>query len=112
VSFYSLGSEGGNDSTCGQGSDPPQQVESAPIPWIAFRKTGPLRTRPRSGERTRRLADAVVIRHLRSAHPYGHPDPNALAELDGVGAQIWRTDQYERITITFTDQGPVVAAER
>jgi len=21
--------------------------------------------------------------------PYGHPDPNALGELDRVGAQIW-----------------------
>jgi beta-lactamase superfamily II metal-dependent hydrolase len=43
---------------------------------------------------------------------YGHPNPNALAELDGVGAQTWRTDQHGTITITFTDQGPVVASER
>ena len=45
-------------------------------------------------------------------NPYGHPNPNALAELDGVGAQIWRTDQHGTITVTFTDQGPVVASER
>jgi beta-lactamase superfamily II metal-dependent hydrolase len=56
----------------------------------------------------------VVIRHFRSAEPYGHPNPNpnALAELDGVGAQIWRTDQHGTITISLTDQGPVVAPER
>jgi beta-lactamase superfamily II metal-dependent hydrolase len=36
----------------------------------------------------------------------------ALAELDGMGAEIWRTDQHGTITITFTDQGPVVASER
>jgi competence protein ComEC len=45
-------------------------------------------------------------------NPYGHPNPNALSELDGVGAQIWRTDQHGTITIAFTDQGPVVASER
>jgi beta-lactamase superfamily II metal-dependent hydrolase len=45
-------------------------------------------------------------------NPYGHPNPNALAELDGVGAQTWRTDEHGTITITFTDQGPVVASER
>jgi competence protein ComEC len=44
-------------------------------------------------------------------NPYGHPDPNALAELDGVGAQIWRTDQHGTITIAFTDHGPVVTLE-
>jgi beta-lactamase superfamily II metal-dependent hydrolase len=44
--------------------------------------------------------------------PYGHPNPNALAELDGVGAQIRRTDQHGTITIAFTDLGPVVAFER
>ena len=36
----------------------------------------------------------------------------ALAELDQVGAQIWRTDQHGTITITFTGRGPVVASER
>ncbi len=45
-------------------------------------------------------------------NPYGHPNPNALAELSGVGAQIWRTDQHGTITISFTDQGPVVASGR
>ena len=45
-------------------------------------------------------------------NPFGHPNPNALAELDGVGAQIWRTDQHGTITITFTDRGPVVASDR
>jgi beta-lactamase superfamily II metal-dependent hydrolase len=39
-------------------------------------------------------------------------DPNALAELDGVSAQIWGTDQHGTITISFTDRGPVVASER
>jgi len=45
-------------------------------------------------------------------NPYGQPNANALADLDGVGAQIWRTDQHGTITITFTGQGPVVASER
>jgi len=45
-------------------------------------------------------------------NPYGHPNANALAELGGVGAQIWRTDQHGTITITFTGQGPVVASKR
>ena len=49
---------------------------------------------------------------LGQPNPYDHPNPNALADLDGVGAQIWRTDQQGTITITFTDQGPVVASER
>ena len=52
------------------------------------------------------------MRHFGQPNPYGHPNPNALAELDGVGAQIWRTDQHGTITISFTDQGPVVASER
>jgi hypothetical protein len=45
-------------------------------------------------------------------NPYGHPNPNALAELSGVGAQIWRTDQHGTITISFTEQGPVVDPQR
>jgi competence protein ComEC len=54
----------------------------------------------------------IAVISVGQPNPYGHPNPNALAELDGVGAQIWRTDQHGTITITFTDQGPVVASER
>jgi hypothetical protein len=54
----------------------------------------------------------VEERWLGQPNPYGHPDPNALAELDGVGAQVWRTDLHGTITISFTDQGSVVASER
>jgi hypothetical protein len=33
-------------------------------------------------------------------------------QLDGVDAQVWRTDEHGTITISFTGQGPVVASER
>jgi competence protein ComEC len=58
------------------------------------------------------LSPQIAVISVGQPNPYGHPNPNALAELDGVGAQIWRTDQHGTITITFTDQGPVVASER
>jgi beta-lactamase superfamily II metal-dependent hydrolase len=35
-----------------------------------------------------------------------------MAVLTAAGVQIWRTDEHGTITITFTDQGPVVASER
>jgi len=60
------------------------------------------------------FARAVVIRGIRATESVraGHPNPNALAELDGVGAEIWRTDQHGTTTIAFTDQGAVVTSER
>jgi competence protein ComEC len=58
------------------------------------------------------LAPQIAVVSVGQPNPYGHPDPNALAELDGVGAQIWRTDQHGTITIAFTDAGPVVTPER
>jgi competence protein ComEC len=58
------------------------------------------------------LAPSIAVISVGQPNPYGHPNPNALAELDGVGAQIWRTDQNGTITISFTGQGPVVASER
>jgi competence protein ComEC len=58
------------------------------------------------------LAPQIAVISVGQPNPYGHPNPNALAELDGVGAQVWRTDQNGTITISFTDQGPVVASER
>jgi competence protein ComEC len=58
------------------------------------------------------LDPQIAVISVGQPNPYGHPNPNALAELDGVGAQIWRTDQHGTITISFTDQGPVVASER
>jgi competence protein ComEC len=65
------------------------------------------------GERgSRRLAQQWRYAASGQPNPYGHPDPNALAELDGVGALIWRTDQHGTITIAFTDHGPVVTPER
>ena len=54
----------------------------------------------------------IAVISVGQPNPYGHPNPDALAELDGVGAQIWRTDQRGTITISFTGQGPVVASER
>jgi competence protein ComEC len=58
------------------------------------------------------LAPQIAVISVGQPNPYGHPDPNAIAELDGVGAQIWRTDQHGTITISFTDRGPVVTSER
>jgi len=58
------------------------------------------------------LDPQIAVISVGQPNPYGHPNPNALAELSGAGAQIWRTDQHGTITITFTDQGPVVASER
>ena len=47
----------------------------------------------------------MVKANVRQPDPYGHPDPNAVAELDGVVAQIWWTDQRGTITISFTGPG-------
>jgi len=58
------------------------------------------------------LDPEIAVISVGQPNPYGHPNPNALGELDQVGAQIWRTDQHGTITITFTGQGPVVASER
>jgi competence protein ComEC len=58
------------------------------------------------------LDPEIAVISVGQPNPYGHPNPNALADLDGVGAQIWRTDQHGTITISFTDRGPVVASER
>jgi len=58
------------------------------------------------------LDPRIAVISVGQPNPYGHPNPNALAELDGVGAQIWRTDQHGTITISFTGQGPMVASER
>jgi competence protein ComEC len=58
------------------------------------------------------LSPQIAVISVGQPNPYGHPNPNALAELDGVGAQVWRTDQHGTITISFTGQGPVVASER
>jgi beta-lactamase superfamily II metal-dependent hydrolase len=49
---------------------------------------------------------------IHTAQPRGHPTANALAELDGVGAQVWRTDRHGTITISFAGRGSVVASER
>jgi competence protein ComEC len=54
----------------------------------------------------------VAVISVGQPNPYGHPDPNALAMLSGVGAQVWRTDEHGTITVTFDGQGPVVTSER
>jgi competence protein ComEC len=58
------------------------------------------------------LSPQIAVISVGQPNPFGHPNPNALAQLDGVGAQVWRTDQHGTITIRFTDQGPVVTSER
>jgi hypothetical protein len=46
-------------------------------------------------------------------NPYGHPDPNALAEAEATGAEIWRTDEHGTLTISWDAAGdPVVHPER
>ena len=87
----------------------------APVPfWRPARE--PIDTRLTPGvndEITLATLDPqIAVISVGQPNPYGHPDPNALAELDQVGAQIWRTDQHGTITIAFTGQGPVVASER
>ena len=54
----------------------------------------------------------IAVVSVGQPNPYGHPDPNALATLAAVGAQVWRTDEHGTITVTFEQQGPVVASER
>jgi len=58
------------------------------------------------------LDPEVAIVSVGQPNPYGHPDPNALATLTAAGAAVWRTDQHGTITVTFEQQGPVVASER
>jgi len=58
------------------------------------------------------LDPEVAIVSVGQPNPYGHPDPNALATLTAAGAAVWRTDEHGTITVTFEQQGPVVASER
>ena len=55
----------------------------------------------------------VVAISVGQPNPYGHPNPNALAEAEATGADIWRTDEHGTLTITWDDHGePVVTPER
>ena len=54
----------------------------------------------------------IAVISVGQPNPYCHPDPNALATLADVGAQIWRTDEHGTITVTFEGQGPLAASER
>jgi competence protein ComEC len=54
----------------------------------------------------------IAVISVGQPNPYGHPDPNALATLNAVGASVWRTDEHGTITVTFEQQGLVVASER
>ncbi len=59
------------------------------------------------------VSPEVVAISVGQPNPYGHPNPNALAEAEATGADIWRTDEHGTLTITWDDQGePVVTPER
>ncbi len=58
------------------------------------------------------LDPEIAVVSVGQPNPYGHPDPDALAVLYGVGAQVWRTDEHGTITVAFDGQGLVVASER
>jgi competence protein ComEC len=55
----------------------------------------------------------VIAVSVGQPNPYGHPDPNAMAEAAATGADIWRTDEHGTLTITWTPAGdPVVTGDR
>jgi competence protein ComEC len=59
------------------------------------------------------VSPEVVAISVGQPNPYGHPNPNALAEAEATGADIWRTDEHGTLTITWDDQGePLVSVER
>jgi competence protein ComEC len=43
---------------------------------------------------------------------YGHPVPATLASIEATGAQVWRTDQWGTITISFQGGIPLVQPAR
>ena len=54
-----------------------------------------------------------IVISVGQPNPYGHPNPNALAEAEVTGAEIWRTDQHGTLTITWDEQGdPLISGER
>jgi competence protein ComEC len=59
------------------------------------------------------VSPEVVAISVGQPNPYGHPDPTALAEAEGTGADIWRTDAHGTLTITWDASGdPIVSGER
>jgi competence protein ComEC len=59
------------------------------------------------------VSPEVIAISVGQPNPYGHPDPNAMAEAAATGAEIWRTDEHGTLTITWTPAGdPIVSGER
>ncbi|HEX3299405.1 MAG TPA: DNA internalization-related competence protein ComEC/Rec2 [Actinomycetota bacterium] len=59
------------------------------------------------------VSPEVVAISVGQPNPYGHPNPNALAEAASTGADIWRTDEHGTLTITWDEEGkPIVTPER
>jgi competence protein ComEC len=59
------------------------------------------------------VSPEVIPISVGQPNPYGHPDPNALAEAAATGAAIWRTDEHGTVTTTWDASGdPVVSGER
>jgi len=55
----------------------------------------------------------IVAISVGQPNPYGHPDPNALAEVAVTGADVWRTDEHGTLTISWDADGdPEVMGER
>jgi competence protein ComEC len=59
------------------------------------------------------VSPEVIAISVGQPNPYGHPDPNAMAEAAATDAEIWRTDEHGTLTITWTPAGdPIVSGER
>ena len=59
------------------------------------------------------VSPEVIAISVGQPNPYGHPNPNALAEAEATGADIWRTDEHGSLTITWDANGdPAVSGER
>ena len=59
------------------------------------------------------VSPEVIAISVGTENPYGHPNPTALAEAEGTGATVWRTDEHGTLTITWTSSGdPIVTGER
>ena len=50
-----------------------------------------------------RLRPQTVLISVGEDNSYGHPSPQTLARIEAAGAAVYRTDQYETITI----RGPI-----
>ncbi len=58
-------------------------------------------------EVARELSPNIALISVGESNRYGHPADECLAILDGVGAQVFRTDEQEDVSCTFENDGTV-----